>query len=368
MLHQHCKALALTHLGAWSHALGVNLVDTSRRSASYEYRIQKYAGRGFKTVFPGLSPLYAAAITESATPPLNGKLVFHRRKGLVCFKPRHEPDPESIAGDYDGWDVGFFPEVYLGVSNWRHAVKGEVDKICTWDMEHTLRSSAALLNQNLRYFVDKASNLTQCYTTLSARYKEYLGKHAKAYLLAELDDDTKAKEEVAEQVVKEVREIYKTADQQLTQGPRWRTENPGAQWTASFNPVMENPREFYSEELYRPCRIGVTDEVFLNIMRCKRFSPLWQAVPKDVLIIIARYTVEASYRDKLQIGKKNKKKKKNKPKLRTCAKCGTQQEKMAICAGCRSVHYCSPEHQKSHWKVHRKDCQPKQEKKAKDKK
>lgn len=54
MLHNYFERVSCTHLGAWSIALGVNIVDVSRRSASYEQRLAKYCHRGYRVVLPGL--------------------------------------------------------------------------------------------------------------------------------------------------------------------------------------------------------------------------------------------------------------------------------------------------------------------------
>jgi hypothetical protein len=43
-----------TPLGAWSNKHVSIIIDTKRRSTSFEYRLKKYQRIGFKLIFPGL--------------------------------------------------------------------------------------------------------------------------------------------------------------------------------------------------------------------------------------------------------------------------------------------------------------------------
>jgi len=48
--------------------------------------------------------------------------------------------------------------------------------------------------------------------------------------------------------------------------------------------------------------------------------------------------------------------------LKKCAVCdkpGTKSEKLKVCSGCNGVAYCSKEHQREHWKVHKANCKKK---------
>lgn len=48
------------------------------------------------------------------------------------------------------------------------------------------------------------------------------------------------------------------------------------------------------------------------------------------------------------------------PQCMTCQKRETSSEKLLLCSGCKKVHYCSPDCQRSHWKHktwgHKKAC------------
>jgi len=62
---------------------------------------------------------------------------------------------------------------------------------------------------------------------------------------------------------------------------KWITENPGRQWTASINPIIENPREWYGEH-YRPFLLGHSDVVKTILLARLRRGNLFAELPKDV--------------------------------------------------------------------------------------
>src|SRR5262245_62066826 len=41
-----------------------------------------------------------------------------------------------------------------------------------------------------------------------------------------------------------------------------------------------------------------------------------------------------------------------------CGFCNKAAESFKLCARCKAVGYCSKEHQRSHWKEHKKSCKP----------
>lgn len=43
-------------------------------------------------------------------------------------------------------------------------------------------------------------------------------------------------------------------------------------------------------------------------------------------------------------------------KMNPCHICKTETKNS--CSNCKQVFYCSPQHQKEHWKEHKKDCHP----------
>jgi hypothetical protein len=97
--------------------------------------------------------------------------------------------------------------------------------------------------------------------------------------------------------------------------------------------------------------VGVTDEVWLAIALLRKHSPLWRAVPRDVLRLIARRVVLMHYRDLVEEGREKKV-----LRSRTCGGCAMTGGKMKACGRCRSVFYCSLDCQGAHWPTHAVTC------------
>jgi TPR repeat protein len=43
-------------------------------------------------------------------------------------------------------------------------------------------------------------------------------------------------------------------------------------------------------------------------------------------------------------------------KCAQCGKIGLKQDGLKYCGGCKTTAYCSPEHQRAHWKTHKPEC------------
>ena len=85
-----------TYLGAWSIYKGCNIVDTTRRSLSFDRRLVKYADMGFGIVMPGL-PL---KLTKDVTP----KEEIAKYNALRTFLKQNNMciNTDSFRGEYNG--------------------------------------------------------------------------------------------------------------------------------------------------------------------------------------------------------------------------------------------------------------------------
>jgi len=83
-------------------------------------------------------------------------------------------------------------------------------------------------------------------------------------------------------------------------GVKWITENPGRQWTASINPIIKHPSDWYGKEVYVSYRTGIyQQEPTLRLIR-KRQS-VWNLINKDIFnYILQKLTMDNCHYPKVR--------------------------------------------------------------------
>jgi hypothetical protein len=243
MLHDSLSRISCTHLGAWSNALNMNIVDTSRRSTSFEFRIAKYARRGVAMVFPGLDKS-AVMMTQQPQPrlvQLHNLSIHVNIANASCPMIGHVPESH----DYDDTDVALYPDLFLATRNWQLAVKGQIDKISIWGSEPHLRISP-LFSRPLSSFVDRVDRpviFPSCRKVTDFFRLLFGEEEGVAYMMAEMRGDAAEMTEVKARVEKKVAAVFSERSEALCGGPIWRVNSPSAQWTGSVSPIMEDARK-----------------------------------------------------------------------------------------------------------------------------
>jgi hypothetical protein len=319
MLHgPELDELSMTHLAAWSLALRIIIVDTTRRSKSYPYRLKKYERRGFRIIFPGADP----SIAQDTADVHLKDVMFHRISGKLRLGGR-EADEHDYADSYfhDAIDIQEFPYVYLAQNNFFQALAKQPENIVGWcsadrgfaAADGSRRSLSSLVEKDLdvgvhrvRSFVGKTTpTSTQTYyaspaPTTGEIYLRRFGDPdvAAEYAVADIRGDKDRCLEIEKETVARVEAMLEKQRARVSE-VLWRTENPGEQWTGSFNPILEDPRDFYTPVYYTPFRVYVCDYVFVTMMRLARLSEFFQDLPSEVLLMIATSLMDGVYNDAL---------------------------------------------------------------------
>ena len=90
------RTVLATHAARRALATGVNVADATKRSASYEQRLHKYARRGFGVVVPGLDP---TRVAERFSTGLFTRTGGGLRPVLVTLPEEREKEPEYEVGE-----------------------------------------------------------------------------------------------------------------------------------------------------------------------------------------------------------------------------------------------------------------------------
>lgn len=365
-----------TPLAVFCAKHNVIIVDTTRRSFSYEHRILKYRNRYDATVFfPGLDPdaikqhFNAFETDKRMGKKLNVIEYLMQRLGLKFNQPvktivTEIDDSQETCRDLSDSDENedYDPEKYDGsiyfttmqISNGgidnlyraHHPLQDYDEKwlpqiVCRYsdysdcriDDAHLVSATGCMLRCNnfAGIFVSVSyppSKVATTHATALRDFKllvadpkiiydveEYMGKFSIEHLYDRLfrqqtarwqiscfaehfyclrqycwNDDSKARlTAIRDELVQRMHNNAIVAKELLT-GIKWITENPGRQWTSSFNPIMEDPREFYGGH-YIPFTIGIPVEIesLLRLFRLR--ETVWRLLPRDVFKLLLQYVV-----------------------------------------------------------------------------
>lgn len=334
-----------TPLGAFSIRWRVLIVDTTRESPSFGFRIHKYWKRGYHVIFPGLRrfalsnpgrvqankdrlmrvagiagmKIYASrsdyhAYSSDAAANRNKKVIVGPLKLIVSKRctavSRGTITPESrrVASDYGNKDGGFRN---LKESNGAALRNNNEDAICI-----TRRFNGAISREEaLRVFREMQDNPKiesdiYDYRTRVTTYRygnDYFVYNKGYNLIGRLGEYHIKSCELYEwngrwtpdprcQLWKEVIMVMRTrmlaniiAWEKSLVGIKFITKSPGRQWTSSFNPMYNKPSDFYGKH-HVPFYTGVPEEVetLLRLFVRRRLG-VWRFVCTGVLRIILGY-------------------------------------------------------------------------------
>lgn len=263
----------LTALGKLSYENRIIVVDTTRRSTTYEYRIQKYFKRGFELVLPELNiaslpteyhkykvaevcefpflPFSYTAITGNKivlgnflqVPKVNGDLV-------------NNADGDSVStSDYNLANIDEYQLMYLNLYGLIHGDGLEkmyyFSKYPSFDI---LSKPPFLSVKSIMYFYETARKEIVSNGHFNfGLIKKYFTIVGVEEVLKNTILDPKGTEETRkayldsifkQQAEAVIQSLNKVIEQDHTKIP-WITENPGTQLTSSFNPIIENASHFY---------------------------------------------------------------------------------------------------------------------------
>ena len=266
------KSVWVTALGRFAFECGYNVVDTTRRSATYEARLEKYRNRGFDLILPELDvarlprrnlkygyaevadlPLFPFAYTK-----IDGNRIFG---GKLASKP----GPSS---DYDLGDEVASDGYALAYSNLYRLVHGNPNLVHWVEAGAGFEAALEVLDKGPHLTLLMIHSLyddfrTTCWSAgrLNIRtLTNYLpavpirGIVSDLFILR-LDFNTVLDAAFAKQRAETVRLWEANVKGLDPKRLPWVVENPGGQegpLTGSLNPIFEDPGRWYGDYLLRP--------------------------------------------------------------------------------------------------------------------
>lgn len=298
-----------TTLGKFALEYGYNILDTTRRSTSYEYRLQKYRARGIGIIFPGMENgkevKFGKAYIRPSRRGTNHGTCFYKSY-LYNYSGVKPVSDYSTHGDGDVRNIRcliYGKKDYITIGARNAAVKD----ISTWSFFSSGYTVADVYAEHFNPFERRPRRRWYWYRWRGSKLVEYLLHYTKEELTkitntyienAELANpdiefpvyigNVDKVEEVIREIAKDKHSEEIAEIEERMREIRWITDNPGRQdrLTSSINPIFEDPRGWYGEayapfSLFLP--INVLDYLWWTH---KRRYAHWCMLPKNVMKII----------------------------------------------------------------------------------
>ncbi|BCS82655.1 ankyrin repeat protein [Cotonvirus japonicus] len=253
-----------TSLGKYCHEYSCNVIDTNRRSTTYEYRLIKYFDRGFNIVVPKLNlsqlktEYFKFGEIEICQLPyfifgysniVGNKIIIKKFYNKFSNNSDYDLEPINLTNVYYQSlkinienlinDVNYFYYVSCHIDNNNVDIltkpprlnKGNI--ISFYDDVRT-----KLNNKNIDvHLIKKYINIDTTENIITNMFNKNI--NVKEYFDEIIDQQKKSALEKLEILLQKNHKI------------NWITENPGTQLTSSFNPIIEKENKWYGEKYYK---------------------------------------------------------------------------------------------------------------------
>ena len=255
----------------------VNILDSTRRSTTYEVRLVKYFEQGFNIILPNLdmtklrTQYHKYSLSEVCELPYM-KFSYNSIVGnSICVDQFFKNSGGTIVTDYDfyetlmdGDDENKYPLLHYNLGELISGKNRFVIKVCVEEELAVLKSKKINLNE----WKLKFDRLPLDYKFIEYTYNKFVSTFSDANISkgniqkyisivdlqkfvtdVYLSDKSFAerKDVLKEYVQMQKAELIKRLDNYVANKAMWITENAGTQLTSSINPVLENAQEWYGD-------------------------------------------------------------------------------------------------------------------------
>lgn len=268
------KKVYFTSLSKFAYEYGLNIIDTTRRSTSYENRLMKYMWRGFGIVLPQLDMETCIKTwnkkreeSKSIKRPTYDEKYIDIRLEYIELRIQQIKGNRTMIGDVTGrynkfstindyGQTSISTQSYMNISDYDQYMEEYIDM--AGDSSHRnykflvkggLESGKITLNgynfeEIFNYKVDREKILS---------FFNQKKKQIKRMFLKDMNLREKAFERIEKEIRNKYHELYDEI-KRMESLPSifWITDNPGRQLTSSINPIIEDEQEWYGSNFYRP--------------------------------------------------------------------------------------------------------------------
>ncbi len=271
-----------TELSKFSYEYSCNIVDTTRRSTTYERRLVKYWDRGFDIILPDMNTKLIRNVNSKYSiqdvcelPQMVFTYSDVKHNKIMVQKFLSYKGDDLSNSDYQIEHLDEYRIFYINLHN---LVSGKHD-FYFWkddsDSEVPLKPSDIiqekpyLSRREVVDYYDVLINRVSQGGTINIKMLRKYVKDITPILTSLLENTTDFNKVLAECINNEKIRVLKLVDNIVNADYplKWLTKNPGQQLTSSFNPVFEDPKEWYGEyySKYEKVEVEVEEKVEVEI-------------------------------------------------------------------------------------------------------
>jgi hypothetical protein len=252
------KNVYFTSLGKFCHEYSCNVIDTTRRSTTYEYRLTKYFDRGFNIVMPGLdinllkTDYFKYNIDEVCVLP---HLVFSYSNiiGNRVIVSRFHTQFKKLS-DYDdesqSFDIVYYQSFQNNIRNLLRDSNHFVyvsSKIAADDfniLNHRFNISPGYITT---LYDDIRKKLTSSNVNIKS-LKVFFPPNIFKKIITKIIDHDDDLLQYLDSVIAEQKDLIMKKIEDLPEyRTTWLSQDPGTQISGSFNPIIENEADWYGK-------------------------------------------------------------------------------------------------------------------------
>jgi len=256
----------MTSLGKFSYEYRCNIIDTTRRSTTYEKRLEKYFNRGFDIIFPNLditilrTNYHRYYLEEVCELPFfqfgyrkieGNKIIFSKFYYSYYYQrdlPNSNPN-QQMSTDYSLDDLDEYQAFYCNLYNLIHD-RDFFFYISNVANLEILEKGPHMSWRNIQNFYDNLK--TKLYTS-DRLLIGTINRYFTVRNIAQISDDLFIQRHDQSKYINDLIEDQKNfAKQKMdllmakdhSKIP-WIVDNPGTQLTSAFNPIIEDAEKWY---------------------------------------------------------------------------------------------------------------------------
>jgi len=247
------QELYFTTLSKFCYEYNCNIIDTTRRSTTYEHRLKKYFERGFEIIMPNLD-----------MKKCNGRMWKTYNLADVCELPYlvftyngvignkinfsrwyRDQSKTYISSDYDG-DIDATEEYAIYYRNLKYLIDQKYDQIVylSHKFRPILKKPECFTKARVDYFYDELHTKIQDRQKFpTSMVKNYISVATPEEIFAHREDP-----EYLENLIKKQKKLMYSRMSDLANydnNIKWLMDNPGTQLTSSYNPIIEDSQKWY---------------------------------------------------------------------------------------------------------------------------